>query len=88
MVDPINALFEMCGGAFVFLNILKLNKDKKVRGVSIVAITFFTVWGFWNTGYYHVIGQTVSGLVAVPIALANSVWLIQMIYYNRKERHG
>lgn len=86
VMDNINGLFEMVGGAFIFLNVLKLHKDKKVKGVSPVAITFFTVWGFWNLAYYPALGQWWSALGASSVALINMIWLGQIVYYNRKEK--
>ncbi|KKM84715.1 hypothetical protein LCGC14_1296400 [marine sediment metagenome] len=87
MVDYVNGTFEALGGVFIFLNVLKLHKDKKVRGVSTAAIGFFTTWGFWNLLYYPAIGQIASACAAGIVALVNLVWLGQIFYYNRKEKY-
>jgi len=86
VIDNVNGLFEMAGGLFVFMSVLKLHRDKKVRGVSMIAIVFFTVWGFWNLFYYPSLDQFWSAVGASSVALMNIVWLCQMVYYTRKER--
>jgi hypothetical protein len=86
MEDIINGIFESTGCLFILLHVLKLLKDKKVRGVSIVATTYFTLWGFWNCYYYPHLDQWVSFAGGTSIALMNSVWVILILYYTRKER--
>ena len=88
VADNVNGMFEILGGLFVFLNVIKLHHDKKVRGVSMVTISFMTIWGFWNLVYYPMLGQWWSTVGAVFIALLNAVWLGQVIYYSKKEKHG
>jgi len=43
--DFINGIYELSGSIFIFLHCYKLLKDKKVRGVSLIAIIFFASWG-------------------------------------------
>ena len=85
-MDNVNGLFETVGGAFVLLNVLRLYRDKKVRGVSPATVAFFTVWGFWNLVYYPALDQWWSALGASSVALVNTIWLGQMIYYISKEK--
>ena len=86
MADTINGLFEMIGGAFVALNVIRLYRDKLVRGVSPIAIGFFTVWGYWNLYYYPSLSQLWSSLGAGSVALVNTTYLFMMIYYIRREK--
>jgi len=86
VVDNVNGLFEVMGGAFVFMNVLRLYKDKSVRGVSPIATSFFVVWGYWNLYYYPSVGQIWSAFGASSVAVVHTIWLCQMIYYVRKER--
>ena len=88
VVDNINGIFETTGGIFVALSVLRLHNDKKVRGVSIIATTFFMVWGWWNIYYYPAIEQWWSATGAAFVALVNTIWLCQMIHYTRKERYA
>jgi len=86
-MDGINGIFESVGCVFVFLNVLRLHRDKKVRGVSPIAVIFFTLWGFWNLLYYPSLGQWFSVVGAGGVAGMNAIWLGQMVYYLRKERY-
>ena len=86
MVDNINGMFEIVGGVFVFMNVCRLYHDKKVRGVSMIAVSFFMVWGFWNLVYYPTLDQWWSAIGASSVALMNVIWLGQMVYYTRKEK--
>jgi len=89
VMDNINGLFEMTGGIFVSLHVLRLYHDKKVRGVSAVAVAFFVMWGWFNLIYYPSLGQWWSTLGASGVAIVNTVWLYLTIYYMRKEKkHG
>lgn len=88
VADFINGMFEMCGGFFILLHILKLYKDKKVRGVSIVATTFFASWGVWNLYYYPSLSQWWSFLGGCVIVVMNTAWILMMLYYNGREVRG
>jgi len=85
-MDSINGVFETVGGVFILLNVIRLYRDKKVRGVSPTAVGFFTVWGFWNLAYYPSLSQWASAIGAGGVALVNTVWLGQLIYYSYRER--
>ena len=85
--DLINGLFESTGCIFVLFNIHRVLKDKKVRGVSLWACSYFTVWGFWNFWYYSNLNQWLSFSGGALIALANLIWVLLMLYYIKKEKH-
>lgn len=85
--DKINGLFELLGGVFVLMNVLKLYRDKKVRGVSSIAMVYFTLWGYWNIHYYPHLDQWFSFAGGLTIVAMNTLWIILMIYYLRRERH-
>jgi hypothetical protein len=57
IADMINAAFETLGAPFIALSIIKLHREKQVRGISWVHTSFFAVWGFWNLFYYPHLGQ-------------------------------
>lgn len=46
--DLINGLFECFGGFFIFLSILKIIKEKEVKGIHWGTVSFFVSWGWWN----------------------------------------
>ena len=86
--DIINGVYETLGAPFIFLSIMKLYHDKKVRGVSITHALFFTSWGFWNLYYYPHLGQWASFIGGVLLVGFNTFWISQMIYYSKKEKLG
>ena len=86
--DQINAVFELVGALFICLSIRELWIDKIVRGVSLVPITFFALWGFWNLYFYPSVDAWYSFLAGLFMVAANAVWLAQMVFYISRERRG
>jgi hypothetical protein len=84
--DLINGLFEALGSVMLWRNVLALYKDKQIKGVRIASTAFFMAWGYWNMYYYPSLGQWLSFLGGVSITTANTVWVIQMIFYTRRGR--
>lgn len=84
--DAINGTFELCGGFFVCLHILKVMKDKEVKGVSVTAAVYFALWGLWNLYYYYHLQQTLSWFGGVFVTTANIVWVILIIHYLRTKK--
>lgn len=84
--DLINGGFELISGAMVFLHCWRLYKDKMVKGVSTLAVFFFTLWGFWNLYYYPTLNQWWSFYGGILIVAANTLWVSQIIYYTRKNK--
>jgi uncharacterized membrane protein YfcA len=80
--DLANGCFELVGGFMILLNCLKLYRDKKVLGVSLLPTLFFTSWGLWNLFYYPHLGQWLSFTGGLLIAAANFVWLYLALYYR------
>lgn len=85
--DQINGAFEAAGALFTFMNIVRLHRDKMVRGVHWLPIAFFTSWGFWNLYYYPHLDQWWSFAGGIGIVVFNTIWLAQMWYYIREERN-
>lgn len=84
--DFINGAFELLGAVAIFGHVWRLWKDKAVKGVSIVAVAFFSSWGFWNLYYYPHLDQWVSFIGGVAIVLGNCVWVAGLLYYSRRPR--
>lgn len=85
--DAINGLFfELGGGYFISRHVVRLYKDKLVRGVDWIASAFFMAWGFWNLYYYPHLGQWLSFVGGIGIVSMNAVWVAMMLYYIRKEQ--
>jgi hypothetical protein len=81
-------VLELVAGFFIAASCVRLYRDKKVRGVSVVHMAFYTVWGFWNLYFYPVIGAWLSFYGGIGVVITNTVWLFMMLYYMRKEKHG
>ena len=84
--DLINSLFELIGAGFICLSIIKLHKDKQVKGVSWIHIAFFTSWGYWNMYYYPHLNQWLSFYGGLTIIMANSFWTCQILFYSWRNR--
>lgn len=84
--DLINGLFESAGGFFISLSIVKLYREKLVRGVSWVHAAFFSTWGLWNLYFYPHLDQWMSFYGGAFLVAANATWLGQIWYYLRAER--
>ncbi len=82
--DLINGLFESIAGLMVALHCRRVLIDKEVKGVSVVATTFFTLWGFWNLYYYPHLDQLLSFFGGLCIVTANAFWLYLMWKYRSK----
>ena len=86
--DAVNGCYELLGAPFITLSIIKLYKDKVVRGVNWMAVAFFASWGIWNLFYYPHLGQWCSFTGGLAIVTANGIWLWMMMYYIRKEKRN
>ncbi len=71
---------------FYALNLIKLMKDKEVKGYSLGSIIFFTAWNCWNVIFFVLATnlfwtQFSAGLVAI----LNLVYLFLLIKYRRRD---
>ena len=82
--DLFNGLFEGFAALFILLNILQLQKDKQLKGISWLSVIFFALWGFWNTIFYPLNGLWYSFIGGLLVFTLNMVWIIQILYYKRK----
>ncbi len=74
--DMINGLFELVGGLLLVLNIRRLWIDRKIEGVSMIPVFFFTVWGFWNLYFYPSVNAPWSFAGGIVVVVANSIWAV------------
>jgi hypothetical protein len=86
--DAINAAFEGGGAIFLCLNVRRLLKDKSVKGVSLLATSWWTAWGFWNVYFYSAVNTPASFWAGIAVVLVNAVWLCLAVYYARAERRA
>jgi len=73
--DITNALFELAGGYFTWINAWVLFKDKEIKGIYLPAWFFFTAWGVWNLFYYPALGQWYSFYAGIALVSGNVMWV-------------
>ena len=83
--DLINGVFETLGGLFVANHCRALMKDKAVKGLSILSVICFFLWGVWNLWYYPHLGQMWSFYGGVATVSANVVYISLLLYYKRNQ---
>ena len=83
--DLVNGLIEAVSGLFLLNNCRVLYAHKQARGVSMLSVGFFTLWGFWNLYYYPALNQPFSFYGAVFIVATNALYLGMMLIYCRRE---
>ena len=84
--DIVNGCFEGSAALFQLINVVALYKDKEVKGVRALPIAFFSLWGVWNLYYYPSLSQIFSFIGGLGIVIVNLIWVILMIYYNRRNK--
>lgn len=86
--DFVNSMFEFGGAAVLCANVVKLHKDKMVKGVHWSPALFFASWGLWNLYYYPSLDQWLSFFGGAALVLVNLVWLLQVMYYKDRRYSG
>lgn len=79
--DQINGTFEFVGSLALWANVYRLHRDKQTRGVTWFATAFFMTWGYWNLFYYPHLDQWWSFWGGLSLVIANTIWLVQMLYF-------
>jgi len=85
-LDFINAGFELGGSIVAWSSVFKILRDKDVKGIYWQGVLFFSAWGYWNIFYYPSLGQWLSGVAGMILAMGNSAWVILAIHYISKKR--
>lgn len=85
LMDMANAFFEGGGSIFVLNHARVLHKHKMVRGVSLLSVAFFSLWGVFNIFYYNHLGQNFSWYAGICVLISNTFYLSLIAYYRRKE---
>jgi hypothetical protein len=83
LFDFINAAFELGSGFVMLLNCRSLYRAKELKGYSIWATVFFTIWGFWNMIWYPSFGAWASFAGGLGIVAANLLWIGLALRYRR-----
>ena len=80
--DIINSLFEAGAVIALLFHIRAILKAKEVRGMSIVPIIFYSMWGAWNLVYYPSLGQTWSFVAGIGVFVVNTLHVALLGYYR------
>ena len=76
--DLVNGLFEFGGGLLLWLNVRRLWRDRKIAGVSLWPVVFWTSWGGWNLFFYPAVGCWWSFAGGIFVVTANAAWLAML----------
>lgn len=82
MSDLFNGVMEFIASLFIFHSCYCLYRDKKVHGISVPSIVFFTSWSIWNVYYYYQLNQPYSFYLSLLIPFFNIIWISLFIYYK------
>ena len=85
--DQVNSGFVSIAALFYILNLLKLIKDKEVKGISKISIAFFSLWNVWTLFFFIAVSEywwTIGAYVAV--AILNITYIALMVKYSRGKR--
>lgn len=82
--DHINAAYEAIGGLMLWRNVIAAHRDKQVRGVSVLSVSFFATWGLWNLYYYPHLAQWWSLVGGLTLSVPQCIWLGQLVYYRKR----
>lgn len=85
--DLINGSFETLSGFVLLLHCVQMYKDKKIRGISVLACLYFVTWSYWNLYYYPHLSQWTSFIGGAWTSLVHTVWFGMIVYYLWKEKH-
>lgn len=86
--DLINGAFELTGGVVCWLNVLRLLRDRSVRGVDWRVSAFFFAWGIWNLAYYPTLHQWASFAGGVALVIANTTWVVLALRLIKVEQRA
>ena len=84
--DQINSAFVLMAALFYVLNLLKLMKDKEIKGISKISIGFFSLWNVWTLFFFIKVSEywwTIGAYVLV--AILNVAYITLMIKYGLKK---
>ena len=87
LLDVINSVFFFTSSSVVWLNVIRLFKDKGIKGVRLIPGFFFSLSTIWGIYYYYELDQPWSVLGMVLMATANTSWIVLAIYYTIKEKN-
>lgn len=86
--DMVNGGFEAFASLMVLNHCRVLSSEKIVRGVSVISVTFFMLWGIWNLYYYPSLDQPLSFCGGILVVLSNLFYIGLLLSYRQMERRA
>jgi hypothetical protein len=86
MLDKTNASIEIVCAFLVWSNVLKIRRDKEVKGVDWRTSAFYACVGLWYVNYYAQMKQPFSLIAQMVFVLGSWTWVAHAIYYSRRAR--
>jgi hypothetical protein len=80
--DLINGGWEAIGAATICFSIAKVLRDRCVRGISWVHVSFFTGWSLWDLYLYTYLAMPLSFAGGIAIALATCTYVTLLLYFG------
>ena len=80
--DLLNGCFEFIGSLTIWANVLKLRRDKEVKGTHWEMMIFFACWAGFNLIYYPHLNQMWSLAGATSMFVSEWVWVGLACYYT------
>lgn len=85
-IDLINAFFEGGGSILCWMNVLKIRRDRTVKGVFWPTQVFWSLWGLWNLYYYSAVGHPFSFWCGAVLVSGNIAWTLHAAWYAHRSR--
>jgi hypothetical protein len=86
--DIINGAFEALGAVTTLINIMRLHRDREIKGIFWPVWLVYTAWGTWNLFYYTHLGQWASFIAGIAVVAGNLVWTTQAILIALKTSYA
>ena len=84
MLDKINASIEVVCAFLVWSNVLKIRRDKEVKGVDWRTSAFYACVGCWYLLYYVKMNQPFSFAAQAVFVAGSWTWVGHAIWYSRR----
>jgi hypothetical protein len=81
-LDLITGVFSTGGALCLLFHCRALLHDKSVRGVSLIPVWWWFLWGIWNLHYFYVLHQPFSFYTSILVLVLTLVRLCLMIHYK------
>lgn len=76
LFDLMNGCFEGYGAFGAWLNVIKLRKDREIKGIVWQLMIGWWAWGIFNLFYYPHLDQWFSFSAGCVLVTGNAAWLI------------